>query len=73
MSDTTLEEKVDKLIEDVAEIKIALKGYDGNPGLAKRNDDLARDYYTFKRWCLGIFCFAVGSGTLGFGIVKLLS
>ena len=72
MSDTSLEEKVDKLIEDVAEIRIALKGFGGNPGLTGRFEALAKDYFSFKRNCIGIFFFLVGSGVLGLGIAKLL-
>ena len=68
----TLEEKVDKLVIDIAEIKIALKGYDGNPGLGKRFNDLAEDYFCFKRKVLAVFFFILGSGGLGLGIVKLL-
>ena len=78
MSDSTLEGKVDKLVTDVTEIRIALKGYNGDQGLiavfqehCKQNKELATDYYKFKRACIGIFCFLVGSGTLGFGIFKI--
>ena len=72
MSDTTLEKKVDKLLIDVAEIRIVLKGYNGNPGLLKNYDDLAKDYFRFKRKVLSFFFFMVGSGGLGLGIVKLV-
>ena len=79
MSDTSLEEKVDRLTIDTAEIRIALKGYNGNQGLipafeehCKCDTEFRADYYAFKRKCLMIFCFTLGSGGLGVGIVKLL-
>ena len=72
MSNPTLEEKVDQLVTDVAEIKIAIAGYKGNPGLAQRHEDLAKDYYSFKRRCLAIFFLLLGSGGLGLGIVKAI-
>jgi len=68
----TLDEKVDGLREDVSEIKVALKGYNGQKGLCERHDDLAKDYYRFKQWVMGIFIFLVGSGAIGVSAVKII-
>ena len=75
----SLDEKVDKLSIDVAEIRIALKGFNGGQGLipafeehCKRDTEFRADYYSFKRKFLAIFFFLLGSGGLGFGIVELV-
>jgi len=79
MSDTTLEEKVDNLLIEVSEIKTALKGYNGGTGLLKtfeqhcnQDREFRRDYFSFKRKVIAIFFFVLGSGGLGFGVVKLV-
>ena len=79
MSNTTLEEKVDGLVTDVAKIRTALQGYNGGTGLLKtfeqhcnQDREFRADYYSFKRKCLAIFFFSVGSGGLGLGVVKLI-
>jgi len=74
-----LERTVTEMGKDISEIKVALKGYNGGLGLiptferhCEQDRDFHADYYHFKRWCIGIFCFAVGSGALGMGALKLL-
>ena len=76
--DSKLEGKVDRLVTDVAEIKIALKGYNGTPGLipafrehCDRDGQFRADYFKFKRIVLGVFFFLLGSGVLGVGGVKI--
>lgn len=72
-----LEEKVDKLMIDISEIKTALT-YDGTgliPSFEKHciSDEKFRgDYYKFKRWVIGIACFLAGSGVLGVSIFEVL-
>ena len=77
MSNITLEGKVDHLIEDVAEIRAALK-YNGI-GLipsfeqhCNQDREFRADYYKFKRTVFVVTAFVVGSGGLGVGIVKLM-
>lgn len=73
----TLDEKVDKLVTDVAEIKTALK-YNGSgliPTFEKhcaRDHEFRMDYYRFKRICIAVFFFMVGSAGIGFGVFELL-
>lgn len=66
--DKTLEQ----LVEDVTEIKTALKGYNGYPGLCKSHEDLASDYYSFKRRALLVFGFMVGAGILTGGSIGII-
>ncbi len=73
----TLEDKVDKLVTDVAEIKAALK-YNGI-GLiptfeqhCNQDREFRGDYYKFKRQITMILCLAAGSGALGAGIARIL-
>ncbi len=66
------DDKFEQLVEDVTEIKIALKGYDGYPGLCKAHEDLATDYYAFKRKSLLVFGFLVGAGILTGGTVGII-
>lgn len=69
------DEQLSQLIEDVSEIKTALKGYNGYPGLCKSHEDLAKDYYSFKRKSLLVFGFLTGAGILtggSLGVLQLL-
>ena len=73
----TLEEKVDSLVSDVAEIKAALK-YNGI-GLIPtfeqhccQDREFRQDYYKFKRWAIGIFCFLAGSGVISMSVFQIL-
>jgi len=69
------DEQLSQLVEDVTEIKTALKGYNGYPGLCKSHEDLASDYYSFKRKCLLVFGLLVGAGVLsggGYGVIQLM-
>lgn len=79
MANPTLEEKVDNLLTEVAEIKTALKGYNGGTGLLKtfeqhcnQDREFRVDYYQFKRKCIAVFCFVAGGGGISFGIVKIV-
>ena len=78
MADRTLEEKVDNLLIEVAEVKTALKGYNGGTGLLKtfeqhcnQDREFRADYYQFKRKVITVFAFLAGGSGLGFGIVKI--
>ena len=65
-----------ELRNDVTEIKIALKGYNGRRGLIQAHEALAKDYYGFKRKCLIVGGVILGGGGLtggGIGIFKLLA
>ena len=66
------DEQLSQLIEDVSEIKTALKGYNGYPGLCKSHEDLAKDYYSFKRKSLLVFGFLTGAGILTGGSLGVL-
>ena len=66
--DKTLEQ----LVEDVTEIKTMLKGYNGYKGLCKSHEDLASDYYSFKRRALLVFGFMVGAGILTGGSIGII-
>lgn len=66
------DDKFEQLVEDVTEIKIALKGYNGYKGLCKSHDDLASDYYSFKRRVLLVFGFMVGAGILTGGSIGII-
>ena len=66
------DEQLSQLVEDVTEIKIALKGYDGYPGLCKAHEDLAKDYYSFKRRALLVFGILVGAGILTGGSIRII-
>jgi hypothetical protein len=66
------DEQLSQLIEDVSEIKTALKGYNGYPGLCKSHEDLAKDYYSFKRKSLLVFGFLTGAGILTGGSLGIL-
>ena len=70
MSDE-LEKKVDQLVTDMAEIKVALKGYDNKGGLINDYEKTKCDYFKFKKVVLCIFFFLLGSGALGLGGVKI--
>ncbi len=63
------EQKLDDLIEDVREIKTALKGYDGQVGLCRQVENNAKAIN--KIWIVVVFIFAsIGGST--YGIVRLL-
>ena len=66
------DEQLSQLLEDVSEIKTALKGDNGYPGLCKSHKDLAEDYYSFKRRALLVFGFLVGAGVLTGGSLGIL-
>ena len=70
---------LEQLQNDVTEIKVALKGYNGTEqGLipafekhCKKDEDFRADYYKFKRAVLAVFFTALGAGGLTVGITKL--
>jgi len=65
---TSLEEKVDSLIEDVREVKTALKGYNGQIGLCKQVENNARAIN--KIWItLAVIIASCGGGT--YGLIQL--
>ena len=66
------DDKFEQLVEDVTEIKIALKGYNGYKGLCKSHEELAKDYYSFKRRALLVFGFMVGAGILTGGSIGII-
>lgn len=50
-----------------------LKGFNGDKGLCRRHDELAKDYYEFKRKVIMILAFSAGGGgLLGAGILRLI-
>ena len=68
----SIEEKIDKLVTDVTEIKIALKGYDGQSGVCERLDMLEKSFYKFRNTAILILGLLIGSGLLGTGIYELV-
>lgn len=66
------DDKLNQLAEDVTEIKIALKGYNGFQGLLESHKELAEDYYCFKRKCLLVFGLLVGAGVLSGGSIGII-
>jgi hypothetical protein len=67
----TIEDKIDNLINDVTEIKTALKGYNGQSGLCEEHSKLKDDFYSFRRAVLVMLGVLVGSGVLSVGIFEL--
>lgn len=68
-----MNEKLDEISADVRDIKTVLKGYNGYPGLCKEHEELANDYYKFKRTMLIIIGVLIGSGVLGGGIFSAMN
>jgi hypothetical protein len=68
----SLEEKVDGLVEDVAAVKTALAGYNGQPGLCKDHEELKSNFFKFRNTVITVAAFLLGSGLLGTGIWKLI-
>ena len=66
------DEKIEQLLEDVTEIKTLLKGYNGYKGLCKAHEELAQDYYSFKRKSLLVFGLLIGAGVLTGGSLGIL-
>jgi hypothetical protein len=66
------EEKLDQLIEDVREIKIVLKGYNGYPGLCQRHEELSKDHFSLRRLVIGLICVLSGTGLISGGTVGIL-
>lgn len=66
----------------IIEMHSVLLGTNGYKGLCREFDEhkdadknFRKDYYNFKRFAIGIFCFLAGAGVLtggGIGIAKLI-
>ncbi len=65
----TFEEKVDKLVSDVNEIKTALKGYDGQTGLCAQVNGNCKAIN--KIWIV-LAVLAVPAGGGGYGIIRMI-
>lgn len=61
---TGLDEKVDHLVNEVGEIKIALKGYNGSLGLIPAFDEHCKAERKKWRVVYVVFGFLVGIGAL---------
>lgn len=68
----TLEEKVDRLVVDVSDIKVALKGYNSHDGLCNHVNRIDEDFYLLRRRIYIIAAFIVGGGGLGIGSYELV-
>jgi hypothetical protein len=66
------DDQLSELVENVTEIKTMLKGYNGYPGLCQSHEELAKDYYSFKRRVLLVFGFMVGAGILTGGSIGII-
>ena len=65
----TPDEKLDKLIKDVTEIRVVLKGYNGREGLCEQVENQGRHIH--KLW-LVIIAMAASGGGGAYGIVRLI-
>ena len=65
-----IEEKLDSIQKDITEIRVVLKGYNGNPGLCDDVSKVKEDFYKFKRWILVVVAFLLGAS--GFSIVEFV-
>ena len=68
---TTLEEKVDSLVNDVTEIKTALKGYNGL-GLIPAFEAHCKADERFRNIAFIIFGILIGSGVLTVSILQVV-
>jgi len=55
----------------IVQMHTVLLGTNGQKGLCKKHEELAQDYYKFKRAVITVFAFLVGSGVLGLSAVKI--
>jgi len=67
-----LDGKLEKIGEDVAEIRVVLRGYNGQVGLCEDHENLKAAFSSFRRKALIIFGVLVGSGVLGLGLPELV-
>ena len=65
-------EKVLAIDKKLDKIEQSLLGYNGQDGLIRSHEALKRDFYKFKKLCLMMMSFAVGSGALGLSIWQIL-
>ena len=56
----------------IVQMHAVLLGTNGNKGLCEKHEDLAKDYYKFKRYLLVGVAFLVGSGLLGISTFELI-
>ena len=68
----SIDKKLDSNILETNSIAQVLKGYNGYKGLCKSHEDLAKDYYSFKRKSLLVFGFLTGAGILTGGSLGVL-
>ena len=61
-----------QLLTDINALKQCLLGYAGQKGLVDDVNDVRDDYYKFKKWVIGVLCFAVGSGVLGISLYQVI-
>jgi hypothetical protein len=74
-----LREQINEIQTDVTEIKIALKGYNGNTGLLPAFRDhcvseavFRKDFYSFRRRCFIFLGIVLGSGAgAGVGLSQI--
>jgi len=65
-----LRKSLGEIVLDVRDIKLVLKGYNGDKGLCDKFENLATDYYQFKRKVFFIFGMLIGSGVLTTGVIS---
>ena len=65
-----LRKSLSEIVFDVRDIKLVLKGYNGDKGLCEKFENLAADYYQFKRKVFFVIGILVGSGVLTTGVIS---
>ena len=55
----------------IVQMHTVLLGANGQKGLCVKHEELAKDYYSFKRWVLTCTAFLIGSGIIGLSAVKI--
>ncbi len=66
-----LSEYMANLNVDIKEIKVALKGYNGTPGLCADHEKLKNEFLAFRRWGIAIVGVLVGSSVINVSLLKL--
>ena len=65
-----IEETLSAIQQDISEIKVVLKGYNGDPGLCKEVEHLKRKFYNFRLLISLFIAFLFGAA--GFTITEIL-